>query len=348
MGVNVGDYAKELIAQSVVAFRQEPQGSIDPAILKKAYLSTKSRVSSIVCISYCFQSPVQQHDFNCHFHLEVCNGSDPPLSAQAFTIHMVLLDQSFLSFAKLEILTCSNFRSMQDATLENNQIDRSQDPSFVEPYIILDTDALKNLEILEKNHNGSFSGALIALVDPRATTLGHLGVTHPRIKGAQSPLRTHSCSTISMEARQFTNVSRIVYSLVTWLHPSSFILSINHSELTVTTTSIASFEVCTSTEHSPLRTAPCFHLSPVSFLHYPVVQSPVDIHQVTKGNYRSAVLVEGVWAIEKQWVSVLIRRLVTDNIISKFEKVSGDFNHKCSRGITATVTSNDINRLDES
>eukprot|EP01018_Ginkgo_biloba_P031673 Gb_21754 [translate_table: standard] len=113
IGVNAGDYARELMAQSMVAIQQEPRGSIDPArVLDKAYINTKSRGSSTVCILVLsgqalhgvnlgdsgfiivrdgctiFKSPVQQHDFNCPFQLESGDGSDLPQSAQVFTIQV--------------------------------------------------------------------------------------------------------------------------------------------------------------------------------------------------------------------------------------------------------------------
>uniref|UniRef100_A0A0D6R0W2 Protein phosphatase n=1 Tax=Araucaria cunninghamii TaxID=56994 RepID=A0A0D6R0W2_ARACU len=113
VGINAGDYARELMANSVAAIQQEPESFIDPArVLEKAYLNTKSRGSSTACIltlsdrglhavnlgdsgfivtrghHTLFRSPIQQHSFNCSFQLESGDGSDVPSSAQAFTIHV--------------------------------------------------------------------------------------------------------------------------------------------------------------------------------------------------------------------------------------------------------------------
>ncbi|XP_008786118.2 probable protein phosphatase 2C 55 isoform X2 [Phoenix dactylifera] len=110
LGVDAGQYARELISNSVSAIREEPKGSIDPArVLEKAYSSTKAKGSSTACIialthqgihavnlgdsgfivvrdgCTIFRSPVQQHDFNFTYQLESGNGSDLPSSAQVFT-----------------------------------------------------------------------------------------------------------------------------------------------------------------------------------------------------------------------------------------------------------------------
>ena len=51
VGINVGDYARELMENTIVAIKGEPQNSIDPIkVLEKAYLSTKSQGSSTACI----------------------------------------------------------------------------------------------------------------------------------------------------------------------------------------------------------------------------------------------------------------------------------------------------------
>ncbi|XP_074574119.1 putative protein phosphatase 2C 55 [Curcuma longa] len=109
LGVDAGQYARELMSNSVNAIRDEPKGSIDPLrVLEKAYSITKARGSSTACIialtdqgihalnlgdsgfivvrdgSTLFRSPVQQHDFNFTYQLESDNGSDLPSSAQIF------------------------------------------------------------------------------------------------------------------------------------------------------------------------------------------------------------------------------------------------------------------------
>ncbi|KAG6526711.1 hypothetical protein ZIOFF_016712 [Zingiber officinale] len=107
VGVDAGQYARELMSNSVNAIRDEPKGSIDPLrVLEKAYSITKARGSSTACIialtdqgihalnlgdsgfivvrdgSTLFRSPIQQHDFNFTYQLESGNGSDLPSSAQ--------------------------------------------------------------------------------------------------------------------------------------------------------------------------------------------------------------------------------------------------------------------------
>ncbi|KAJ6808328.1 putative protein phosphatase 2C 55 [Iris pallida] len=111
LGVDAGQYARELMSHSVNAIQEEPKGSIDPArVLEKAYTSTKARGSSTACIialtdqgihavnlgdsgfivvrdgCTIFRSPVQQHDFNFTYQLESGNGSDLPSAAQVFTV----------------------------------------------------------------------------------------------------------------------------------------------------------------------------------------------------------------------------------------------------------------------
>ncbi|CAA3005295.1 probable phosphatase 2C 55 [Olea europaea subsp. europaea] len=111
IGVDSGQYARELMSNSVCAIQEEPSGSIDPArVLEKAYIRTKSRGSSTACIialteqglhainlgdsgfmvvrdgCTVFRSPVQQHDFNYPYQLESDNGGDLPSSGQVFII----------------------------------------------------------------------------------------------------------------------------------------------------------------------------------------------------------------------------------------------------------------------
>ncbi|XP_072972836.1 probable protein phosphatase 2C 55 isoform X2 [Typha angustifolia] len=110
LGVDSGQYARELMSHSITAIQEEPKGSIDPArVLEKAYKSTKAKGSSTACIialtdqgiravnlgdsgfmvvrdgHTIFRSPVQQHDFNFTYQLESDNSSDLPSSAQVFT-----------------------------------------------------------------------------------------------------------------------------------------------------------------------------------------------------------------------------------------------------------------------
>ncbi|XP_057498694.1 probable protein phosphatase 2C 55 [Actinidia eriantha] len=114
VGVNAGDYARELMSNSVDAILDEPKGSIDPArVLEKAHLFTKAKGSSTACIialtnqslhavnlgdsgfiivregCTIFHSPVQQHGFNFPYQLANGDGGDLPSSGQVFTIPVV-------------------------------------------------------------------------------------------------------------------------------------------------------------------------------------------------------------------------------------------------------------------
>ncbi|XP_051150838.1 probable protein phosphatase 2C 55 [Andrographis paniculata] len=111
LGVDAGQYARELMSNSVNAIQEEPRGSVDPArVLEKAYVRTKSKGSSTACIialtdrglhainlgdsgfmvvrdgCTVFRSPVQQHDFNFTYQLESGNSGDLPSSGQVFTV----------------------------------------------------------------------------------------------------------------------------------------------------------------------------------------------------------------------------------------------------------------------
>ncbi|XP_065875266.1 probable protein phosphatase 2C 80 [Euphorbia lathyris] len=110
VGINAGDYARELMSNSVSAIEEEPRGSIDPfRVLEKAHSSTKAPGSSTACIialtneginainlgdsgfmvvrdgHTVFQSPVQQHGFNFTYQLESGGSGDLPSSGQVFT-----------------------------------------------------------------------------------------------------------------------------------------------------------------------------------------------------------------------------------------------------------------------
>ncbi|MFQ6634190.1 hypothetical protein Gotur_011708, partial [Gossypium turneri] len=51
VGIDAGEFARELMCNSVAAIQDEPKGSIDPArVLEKAHSSTKSQGSSTACI----------------------------------------------------------------------------------------------------------------------------------------------------------------------------------------------------------------------------------------------------------------------------------------------------------
>ncbi|RVW71981.1 putative protein phosphatase 2C 55 [Vitis vinifera] len=107
VGVDAGEYARELMSNSVTAIQEEPKGSIDPSrVLEKAHSSTKAKGSSTACIvaltdqglqainlgdsgfivvrdgCTIFQSPVQQHGFNFTYQLESGRAGDLPSSGQ--------------------------------------------------------------------------------------------------------------------------------------------------------------------------------------------------------------------------------------------------------------------------
>lgn len=110
-GIDSGQYARELMSNSVSAIQEEPKGSIDPArVLEKAHTSTKAKGSSTACIvalteqglhavnlgdsgfivvrdgCTIFRSPVQQHDFNFTYQLASGSDSDLPSAGEIFTI----------------------------------------------------------------------------------------------------------------------------------------------------------------------------------------------------------------------------------------------------------------------
>jgi protein phosphatase PTC7 len=51
VGVNAGEFSRELMSHSVSAIQEEPNGSFDPArVLEKAHAKTKAQGSSTACI----------------------------------------------------------------------------------------------------------------------------------------------------------------------------------------------------------------------------------------------------------------------------------------------------------
>ncbi|KAL8477217.1 hypothetical protein ACS0TY_029490 [Phlomoides rotata] len=114
VGVNAGDYARELMSNSVKAIREVPPADIDPLqVLEKAHGATNAMGSSTACIialknqdlhainlgdsgfiivrdgCTVFESPVQQHGFNFTYQLEKGNRADVPSSGQVFKIPVV-------------------------------------------------------------------------------------------------------------------------------------------------------------------------------------------------------------------------------------------------------------------
>ncbi|KAI9113314.1 hypothetical protein K1719_015839 [Acacia pycnantha] len=111
VGIDAGEYSRELMSNAVNAIKEEPKGSIDPArVLEKAHLITKAKGSSTACIialteqglhainlgdsgfmvvrdgCTVFRSPVQQHGFNFTYQLESGTNGDLPSSGQVFAI----------------------------------------------------------------------------------------------------------------------------------------------------------------------------------------------------------------------------------------------------------------------
>lgn len=51
LGIDAGEYARELMSQSLIAVQQEPAGCIDPArVMEKAHALTNCKGSSTACI----------------------------------------------------------------------------------------------------------------------------------------------------------------------------------------------------------------------------------------------------------------------------------------------------------
>ncbi|XP_021888896.1 probable protein phosphatase 2C 80 isoform X1 [Carica papaya] len=111
VGVDAGEFSRELMSNSLLALEEETKGSINPyRVLEKAHAKTKAKGSSTACIialtdeglhainlgdsgfivvrdgCTIFHSPVQQHGFNFTYQLESGNGGDLPSSGQVFTI----------------------------------------------------------------------------------------------------------------------------------------------------------------------------------------------------------------------------------------------------------------------
>ncbi|KAK8354238.1 hypothetical protein V6Z12_A05G208900 [Gossypium hirsutum] len=111
LGIDAGQFSRELMSKSVSAIQEEPKGSINPArVLEKAHSSTKAKGSSTACVialgdqglhainlgdsgfmvvrdgCTIFRSPVQQHDFNFTYQLESGNNADLPSSGQIFAV----------------------------------------------------------------------------------------------------------------------------------------------------------------------------------------------------------------------------------------------------------------------
>lgn len=117
MGVDSGEYARQLMSESLIAAQEEPTGCVDAArVLKKAYSKTTCRGSSTACIlalsdyglqavnlgdsgflvvrngRMIFKSPAQQHNFNYPFQLESYGAGDPVSAAELFVVEVAAGD----------------------------------------------------------------------------------------------------------------------------------------------------------------------------------------------------------------------------------------------------------------
>lgn len=119
LGIDAGEYARELMYNSVSSIKNEnePTASIDPLkVLEKAHASTKAQGSSTACIialndqgilainvgdsgfivirdgSTVFQSPTQLHVFNFPYQLGSGSGADYLTSGQVFEFAVKLGD----------------------------------------------------------------------------------------------------------------------------------------------------------------------------------------------------------------------------------------------------------------
>ncbi|KAF5732721.1 putative Phosphatase 2C 55 [Tripterygium wilfordii] len=111
-GIDAGEYARELMRNSLTAVLNEPQGAVDPKrVLNSAFLNTKERGSSTACILtlrddnhlHCanvgdsgfmvfrdkklvYKSEAQQRGFNFPFQLGNSEGSDKPSCAKEIKV----------------------------------------------------------------------------------------------------------------------------------------------------------------------------------------------------------------------------------------------------------------------
>ncbi|XP_016437419.1 putative protein phosphatase 2C 55 [Nicotiana tabacum] len=111
LGIDAGEYARELMSNSISTIQEEPKDSIDLIkVLEKAHIRTKARGSSTACIialtdedlyavnlgdsgfmlvrhgSAIFKSPAQLHGFNFPYQLEGSSAGDLPSLAEVFKI----------------------------------------------------------------------------------------------------------------------------------------------------------------------------------------------------------------------------------------------------------------------
>lgn len=117
LGVDAGEFARQLVYHAEIAIKEEPKGAIDPMrVLKKAFSKTKARGGSTACIAtlrdqcihavnigdsgfivvrkggVTFHSPVQQHFFNCPYQLGSDPNSDPPAAGESIKFDLTTGD----------------------------------------------------------------------------------------------------------------------------------------------------------------------------------------------------------------------------------------------------------------
>ncbi|XXG49034.1 hypothetical protein AAC387_Pa02g3324 [Persea americana] len=117
MGVDAGEFARQLIYHAECAIKDEPKGAINlMRVLEKAFSNTRAIGGSTACIAALrdeyihavnigdsgfmvvrkgcvpFHSPVQQHFFNCPYQLGSDPNSDPPSLAENIKFHLATGD----------------------------------------------------------------------------------------------------------------------------------------------------------------------------------------------------------------------------------------------------------------
>lgn len=117
-GVDAGEYARQLMKNSIVALADEPRGAVNPKrVLKEAFRNTKAKGASTACIitlrnddtllaanlgdsrfrvfrdgKCIYESPTQQHYFNCPYQMGNSRTSDRPSDAEELTVKVMAGD----------------------------------------------------------------------------------------------------------------------------------------------------------------------------------------------------------------------------------------------------------------
>lgn len=150
-GVNAGEYARELMINSVNALHTQPKGAVDPKrILSQAHLNTKLPGSSTACLlslngnilraanvgdsgfmvirngDVFYKSPVQQHRFNHPYQLGQTSG-DHPRSAMKIKLTMEAGDVIVVGTDGL----FDNMYSEEILLWVTQEINQSSDPQMI-------------------------------------------------------------------------------------------------------------------------------------------------------------------------------------------------------------------------